>query len=94
MIQTTEQFIQLLDSKSFSIESLFIERTGMDWDYDAKTFEELGFDTIDFIEMIMDIEKILGCHISDDCAELIEEMNPNDLTKRARRQKKLDDLGI
>ena len=42
----------------------------------------------------MEIEKVLDCEIRDACAELIDVMNPNDLTKRVRRMKRLDELGI
>ena len=92
-ITTTEQFISLLDRNNFSIEEYCNNRIG-DWNYDAKSFGELGFDTLDVIEMIMEIEKILNCEIRDECVESIGEMNPNDLTKCVRRQKRLDDLGI
>lgn len=92
-IRTLEQFIEFLDRSSFSIEEYSSSRIG-DWDYEAKSFAELGFDALDIIEMIMEIEKALDCEIRDECVEFIEDMNPNDLTKRARRQKRLDDLGI
>ena len=92
-IRTLEQFIEFLDRSNFSIEEYSSSRIG-DWDYEAKSFAELGFDALDIIEMIMDIEKALDCEIRDECVEFIEDMNPNDLTKRVRRQKRLDDLGI
>lgn len=93
-IRTLEQFIELLDRNNFSIEDLCVDKIGVDWDYEARSFEELGFDELDIIEMIMEIEKALDCEIRDECCELIDAMNPNDLTRRVRRQKKLDDLGI
>lgn len=93
IITTIEQFIALLDRSNFSIEEYCSSKIG-DWDYEAKSFDELGFDGFDIIEMIMEIEKVLNCEIRDVCAELIEEMNPNDLSKRVRRLKRLDDLGI
>ena len=92
-IETIEQFIEFLNRSSFSIEEYCGSRIG-DWDYEAKSFDELGFDGFDIIEMVMEIEKVLDCEIRDSCAELIEDMNPNDLSKRARRMKRLDDLGI
>lgn len=92
-IRTLEQFIEFLDRSNFSIEEYCSSKIG-EWDYEAKSFDELGFDAFDIIEMIMEIEKALDCEIRDECGELIEDMNPNDLTKRVRRQKKLDDLGI
>lgn len=94
IITTVEEFIALLDRNSFSIEELCSTQIGVDWDYEARSFEELGFDGLDIVEMIMEIEKALDCEIRDSCAELIDAMNPNDLTKRVRRQKRLDDLGI
>ena len=94
VIETIEQFITLLDSNNFSIEDLCLDKIGVDWDYEARSFEELGFDGLDIVEMIMEIEKVLDCEIRDSCVELIDSMNPNDLTKRVRRMKRLDDLGI
>ena len=94
VITTIEEFITLLDRNSFSIEELCVDKIGVDWDYEAASFAELGFDGLDIVEMIMEIEKVLNCEIRDACVELIEEMNPNDLTKRVRRMKRLDDLGI
>lgn len=93
IITTIEEFIALLDRSNFSIEEYCSSKIG-DWDYEAKSFDELGFDGLDIVEMIMEIEKALDCEIRDACAELIDSMNPNDLTKRVRRMKRLDDLGI
>lgn len=93
-IRTVEEFIDLLDRNNFSIEELCIDKIGIDWDYEAKSFKELGFDGLDIVTMIMEIELYLKCDIRDECSELIELMNPNDLTRRARRQKRLDELGI
>ena len=94
IITTIEEFIALLDSNNFSIEDLCVDKIGVDWDYEASSFEELGFDGLDIVEMIMEIEKVLDCEIRDSCVELIDTMNPNDLTKRVRRLKRLDELGI
>ena len=94
VITTIEEFIALLDRNNFSIEELYSTQIGLDWDYEARSFSELGFDGLDIVEMIMEIEKVLDCVIRDSCAELIDAMNPNDLTKRVRRMKRLDDLGI
>lgn len=94
VITTIEEFIALLDRNNFSIEELCSTQIGVDWDYEARSFPELGFDGLDIVEMIMEIEKVLDCEIRDSCVELIDAMNPNDLTKRVRRMKRLDDLGI
>jgi acyl carrier protein len=94
MIKTVEQFIDLLDRNNFSIEDFCKNFMGVDWNYEAKSFGELGLHGLDIVEMIMEIEKVLDCQIYDNCVEMIELMNPNDLTKRIRRNKKLNDLGI
>ena len=94
MIKTVEQFIDLLDRNNFSIEDFCKNFMGVDWSYEAKSFGELGLHGLDIVEMIMEIEKVLDCQIYDNCVEMIELMNPNDLTKRIRRNKKLNDLGI
>ena len=94
VITTIEEFIALLDRNNYSIENLYRDKIGAEWDYEARSFEELGCDELDIIEMIMEMEKALDCDIRDECCELIELMNPNDLTRRVRRQKKLDELGI
>ena len=101
MIKTVEQFIDLLDRNNFSIEDFCKNFMGVDWNYEAKSFGELGLHGLDIVEMIMEIEKVLDCQIYDGentrvkhCVEMIELMNPNDLTKRIRRNKKLNDLGI
>jgi acyl carrier protein len=57
IITTIEEFIALLDSNNFSIEELCVDKIGVDWDYEAKSFAELGFDGFDIINMIMEIEK-------------------------------------
>ena len=84
VITTIEEFIALLDRNNFSIEDLCSTQIGVDWDYEARSFEELGFDGLDIVEMIMEIEKVLDCEIRDSCVELIDAMNPNDLTIRVR----------
>lgn len=94
MIKTVEQFIDLLDRNNFSIEDFCKNFMGVDWNYEAKSFGELGLHGLDIVEMIMEIEKVLDYQIYDNCVEMIELMNPNDLTKRIRRNKKLNDLGI
>ena len=53
-IRTLEQFIEFLDRSNFSIEEYCGSKIG-DWDYEAKSFAEVGFDGLDIVEMIMDI---------------------------------------
>jgi acyl carrier protein len=76
-----------------SLEKMF-EAKGCEWDYSAKTFDEIGADMLDIIEVIMELEKIMDCEITDDLADLVSISNPNDLLLSVTRQRKLDDLGI
>ena len=50
-IRTLEQFTEFLERSNFSIEEYCSSKIG-DWDYEAKSFVELGFDALDIIEMI------------------------------------------
>lgn len=93
-IVTPEQLARKMAEKGIGIDQAYEERTGCPWDYEAKSFEEMGADAIDIIETMMDLEKRLDCEITDSCCELVEAMNPNDLLIWKRRQKRLDDLGI
>ena len=93
-IETPEQLARKMAEKGIGIDQIYEERTGCPWDYEAKSFEEMGADAVDIIETMMDLEKKLDCEITDACCELVEEMNPNDLLIWKRRQRKLDDLGI
>lgn len=93
-IETPEQLARKMAEKGIGIDQIYEERTGCPWDYEAKSFEEMGADAVDIIETMMDLERRLDCEITDWCCELVEEMNPNDLLIWKRRQKRLDDLGI
>ena len=94
IVKTIDELVKVLNTRVFSLEKLYEDRVGCDWNYDAKTFYEMGADNIDVIEVIMDIEKIFDCVIPDDLGDLILSMNPNDLLISVRRQRKLDELGI
>jgi len=93
-IETPEHLARKMAEKGIGIDQAYEERTGCPWDYEAKSFEEMGADAVDIIETMMDLENRLGCEIADACCEMVEEMNPNDLLIWKRRQRKLDDLGI
>ena len=92
-LTTTKQLAELLAIKSVSLEKMF-EDKGCEWDYSAKTFEEIGADMLDIIEVIMELEKIMDCEITDALAELVSIGSPNDLLLSVTRQRRLDDLGI
>jgi hypothetical protein len=93
-IETPEQLARAMAEKGIGIDQAYEERTGCPWDYDAKSFEEMGADALDIIETMMDLEKRLDCEITDLCCEMVESMDPNDLIIWKRRQRRLGDLGI
>ena len=43
-INTKEEFIQFLAINNVSLEQIIKERCNVDWDYNAKTFQEMGLD--------------------------------------------------
>ena len=93
-ISTIDELVNFIAGRGFSLENLYEEKVGCDWCYEAKTFDEMGADDLDVIELIMEIEKLFDCVIADECCDLIRNMNPNDLLISARRQKRLWELGI
>ena len=101
-INTKEQFIQFIETNNVLLEQTVKERCNIDWDYNAKTFQEMGLDELDIVDVIMDIEKNYNCFITDEfCSELgalgsdkKKYINPNDLIRSINRDKKLKELGI
>ena len=101
-INTKEEFIQFLSIKNISLERIVKERCNVDWDYNVKTFDEMGVDDLDIVEIIMDIEKNYDCFITDEfCGELgilgssdKNYINPNDLIISVIRDRKLKELGL
>lgn len=101
-INTKEEFIQFIATNNLSLEQIVKERCNIDWDYNAKTFQEMGLDDLDIVEVIMDIEKDYDCFISDLLlgelgalgSDKKEYINPNDLIVSVIRDRKLKELGI
>jgi len=101
-INTKEEFIQFLAINNVSLEQIIKERCNVDWDYNAKTFDEMGLDDLDIVEVIMGIEKNYDCFITDEfCGELgilgssdKKYINPNDLIISVIRDRKLKELGL
>ena len=92
-LTTIKGLADLIAKNRVSLENMF-EDKGCQWDCSAKTFEEIGADMLDIIEVIMELEKIMDCEITDALAELVSIGNPNDLLLSVARQRKLDELGI
>jgi acyl carrier protein len=94
MINNIQDFINLLDENKTSIEDLTQEIIGFDWDYAAKKFEDMEIEQLDIIEMVMEIERRYKCMFDDNFLELMYDMNPNEVAIPARREKRLNQLGI
>lgn len=64
----------------------------------AKTWEELDYDDLDFVETIMDMETKFNISIHDELAIVLENMNFGDFYSkidiRRIRNEKLERLGI
>ncbi len=76
------------------INQISIEKYSINLDYN-KTLGDNGFDDLDCIEMVMEIEKRLDIVISDDIVDLL--FNVYKKPPRFReywRNKKLEDLGL
>jgi acyl carrier protein len=76
------------------INQISIEKYSINLDYN-KTLGDNGFDDLDCIEMVMEIEKRLDIVISDDIIDLL--FNVDEKPPRFReywRNKKLEDLGL
>jgi acyl carrier protein len=76
------------------INQISIEKYSINLDYN-KTLGDNGFDDLDCIEMVMEIEKRLDIVISDDIVDLL--FNVGEKPPRFReywRNKKLEDLGL
>ena len=94
MISNIQDFIDLLDENKTSIEDLTQEIIGFDWDYSAKKFKDMEIEDLDIIEMVMEIERRYRCLFNDNFLELMYNMDPNEVSIPARRERKLKQLGI
>jgi len=76
------------------INQISFEKYSINLDYN-KTFGDNGFDDLDCIEMVMEIEKRLDILISDDIIGLLFDVDRKPPKfKEYWRNKKLEDLGI
>lgn len=64
----------------------------------AKTWRDLDYDDLDFVETIMDMETMFNIAIHDELASVLENMNFCDFYRkidiRRIRNEKLEQLGI
>ena len=93
-IKTIEQLVTLLFPKTFN--DMIREHIDYDfeWDYSAKTFNEMNVDDLDMIEVLMNIEKEYDCEIPDDLGEYMFSMDPQLLMRSYIRNKRIEELGI
>ena len=94
IINDIKELRGLISKNNISFEKLFFNKIGLEWDYNAKCFGDLGADDLDIIEVIMYLEQEMDCHITDKLGEVILKMNPNDLIQSYIRDIKLKELGI
>lgn len=93
-IKTIEQLVTLLFPKTFN--DMIREHVDYDfeWDYEAKSFGDMGLDDLDIVEVIMNIEKEYDCQIPDELGEYMFSMDPQLLMKYYIRNKRIEELGI
>lgn len=94
VISSPKDLANLICERSFSLEDMVLDTAGCEWDYQAKSFEDMGMDAMDMISFIINIENNLCCVIPDDVADRICCMDPNGLLVSVLRQRRLDELGI
>jgi acyl carrier protein len=101
IINNINQLQELLRSKPSYFEHTMEDRFSIKIDEitpDNITWYSLGMDELDFIEMIMDIEKDFDIQIPDDLVDVIENTNfyefYNNVSIARIRQDKLNKLGI
>ena len=93
-IKTIHELVELLHPKT--IEDIIREKILDDliWDYDAKSFDDMGLDDLDIVETIMHIEKEYGCSIPDDLGEYMFSMDPQLLMRSHIRNRRIEELGL
>ena len=101
IINNVKQLQELLISRSGYFEHTMEDRFSIKIDEitaDNVSWGSTGMDDLDFIEMIMDIEKDFDIQIPDDLVDVIENTNfyefYNNVSIARIRQDKLNELGI
>lgn len=64
----------VLNKISISLIQDIIEDKGFEFSHNS-TYSQMGFDDLDYVEMIMEIEKRLNIVIDDDMAEIVFSLN-------------------
>ena len=93
-IKTIEQLVTLLQPKTLNDMVREHLDNDFEWDYNAKTFNEMNVDDLDMVEVIMNIEKEYDCEIPDDLGEYMFSMDPQLLMRSYIRNKRIEELGI
>ena len=101
VINNVKQLQDILISKPGYFENIIEDRFSIKLDEitaDNVSWGSIGMDDLDFIEMIMDIEKDFDIQIPDDLVDTIENCNfyefYNNVSIARIRQDKLNKLGI
>jgi acyl carrier protein len=93
-IKTIEQLVTLLQPKTFNDMVREHLDNDFEWDYNAKTFNEMNVDDLDMVEVIMNIEKEYDCEIPDDLGDYMFSMDPQLLMRSYIRNKRIEELGL
>ena len=102
-IDTKTKLIQFIIENTIPLEDIVKKRFDITWDYNSKSFLDMGLDELDIIELVMILEKDYECSISDElCTDLgaltnlhqSNIINPNDLIRSYIRERKLKELGL
>jgi len=95
---TIEEMIQkcpdLVKITASAMNEVAIKITGESLNFN-KTYGEMGFDDLDCVEMIMELEKKLDIHITDEVADaFVNGKNKPFNVSQYNRNKKIEDLGL
>lgn len=88
-----EDLLTVLTPKVFN--DIIFYKMGIEYTINDDSWEKLGFDDLDEVEFIMEIEKRCDCFIADEFADkMYREVSPKTLYNLLMRNNNLDALGI
>lgn len=95
VINDINSLIQTIAELGIPFEKMCEEHCGVEWDRNARSFDEMMMDDLDVISVILEIEKKFDIDITDVLLEeLVISTKPNDLVVASNRNSRLDELGI
>lgn len=95
VINDLNSLIQTIADLGIPFEKMCEEHCGVEWDKNARSFEEMMMDELDVITVIIEIENKFDVNVTDTLLEeIIVSTKPNDLVVASNRNSRLDELGI